>query len=176
LNNLFGPVNVIVQYNSTPGLVQQLELVALGGTITHQYSAIPAVSVTLPGAGILGLLRDPLVSFISLDRQVAGTLDLTTAASGANYAFQAGYSGAGVGIAILDSGIYNHPDVAGRVVYRQSFVASTNLDDSGHGTHLAGIAAGDSAASGGVYRGVALARILSICAFWTPMERPATAS
>lgn len=82
MNNLFGPVNVIVQYNSTPGLVQQLELVALGGTITHQYSAIPAVSVTLPGAGILGLLRDPLVSFISLDRQVAGTLDLTTAASG----------------------------------------------------------------------------------------------
>lgn len=90
LNNLLGPVNVIVQYNSTPGLVQQWELVALGGTITHQYSAIPAVSVTLPGAGIRGLLRDPLVSFISLDRQVAGTLDLTTAASGANYAFQAG--------------------------------------------------------------------------------------
>jgi serine protease AprX len=160
LNNLLGPVNVVVQYQNAPGLLDITQLLSLGGTIHYQYSAIPAVSVTLPKAvvTVLSLLSD--VAYISLDRPVAPMLDLTRDATNADYAFQSGYTGAGVGIAIIDSGIYAHPDVASRIVYRQSFVPTVNTDDYGHGTHVAGIAAGSGASSTGsqytrTFRGIA---------------------
>src|ERR1700722_18987557 len=86
LNGLLEPVNVVVQYSSTPGFLEIGKLLALGGAITQQYSSIPGVAVTLPGAVVTLLALDPLVSYISLDRQLAGTLDLTAAASGADSA------------------------------------------------------------------------------------------
>ena len=66
-------------------------------------------------------------------------------------------TGNGIGIAIVDSGIAPHPDVATRIVAAQNFnvnVASPN-DDYGHGTAVAGIIAGDGTASAGQYIGIA---------------------
>src|SRR6184192_1128628 len=58
-----------------------------------------------------------------------------------------GTKGAGVVIAIIDTGIdYTHPAVAGRVIGGYDFVNKDNdpMDDHFHGTHVAGIAAGNS--------------------------------
>ena len=117
-------------------------LLSLGGVINTQFVSIPAISVTLPPAVISLLVTlDPSIVYITPDRQVAGTLDLTTAAVNAYVAYQAGYTGAGIGIAFVDSGIYAHPDLASRIVYRQSFISGgVSNDDYGHGTHVAGIA------------------------------------
>jgi thermitase len=51
--------------------------------------------------------------------------------------------GAGVRVAILDTGIANHPDLAGKVVGAQDFVSSASgtTDRHGHGTHVAGTVA-----------------------------------
>src|SRR5258708_719124 len=86
---------------------------------------------------------------------------------------QLGYNGAGVGIAILDSGIDgNHPDVhypdhlvqnvlmlGYTKVFQSLTLTQENVVDtdttSGHGTHVAGIAGGNGTASGGYYAGVA---------------------
>ena len=160
LSGLLSPVNVIVQYNSAPSLLDITELLSLGGVINLQYSSIPAISVKLPPLAITTLALLTNVSYISPDRQLKGMVDLTTATSNADQAYQMGLTGAGVGIAIIDSGIYAHPDLAGRIVYSQSFIAKTNADDYGHGTHVAGIAAGSGAMSTGAqytqsFRGVA---------------------
>jgi serine protease AprX len=143
------PVKVVIQYNSAPGLLDIGKLLSLGGIITQQYTVIPGIAVTLPSAVVSLLALDPAIAYISPDRQLAGTLDYTAAAVNAQVAYQSGLTGAGVGVAIVDSGIYNHPDLASRVVYRQSFVAKTNYDDYGHGTHVAGIVAGSGASSSG---------------------------
>jgi serine protease AprX len=97
------------------------------------------------------------VKYISLDRTMAPTLSNAAPAVNAFAAWQSGYTGAGVGVALVDSGVSSHPDLNGgflglsRVVWNQSFV-SGNLsatDQYGHGTHVAGLIAGDGASSTG---------------------------
>ena len=74
------------------------------------------------------------------------------------------YTGSGVTVAILDTGIAMHPDFADRVIGFRDFVGTSRMpyDDCGHGTHVAGCLCGNGACSGGLYAGVAPGcRILS---------------
>lgn len=64
---------------------------------------------------------------------------------------------AGVTIAMLDTGIANHPDFEDRIVGFKDFVngKGQNYDDSGHGTHVAGCLCGSGRLSDGKYKGIA---------------------
>ncbi|MFB6723782.1 S8 family serine peptidase, partial [Kribbella sp. NPDC056345] len=94
---------------------------------------------------------------VTLDRRVRASTDWSVPQIGGPAAWQRGFTGKGVKIAILDSGIDgNHPDLKGRIAAEQNFSdAATAMDHVGHGTHVAGIAAGNGSASGGKYTGVA---------------------
>lgn len=65
--------------------------------------------------------------------------------------------GEGICIAVLDTGICAHPDFGNRILGFRDFVHRKEelYDDSGHGTHVAGILAGDGRLSNGVYAGMA---------------------
>ncbi len=66
------------------------------------------------------------------------------------------YDGAGVKIAVLDTGFdFEHPDFAGREVVSESFVGGNAQDGLGHGAHVAGTAAGPAAPNGAPRYGVA---------------------
>ncbi|MEU5696639.1 S8 family serine peptidase [Actinosynnema sp. NPDC020468] len=68
-----------------------------------------------------------------------------------------GLTGAGVTVAVLDTGVdVNHPDLAGVVTQDANFSSEPGLGTSPlHGTAMVGLVAGSGAASGGVYKGVA---------------------
>ncbi|MEV7995367.1 S8 family peptidase [Streptomyces sp. NPDC086077] len=94
---------------------------------------------------------------IALDGKVKAVLDRSTAQINAPTAWNAGYEGQGVKVAVLDTGIdAGHRDLADRIAGAKDFSGSGHTGDPfGHGTHVASTVAGTGAASGGERRGVA---------------------
>ncbi len=168
-----GRSRVIVRASTTSAVDLLPSVVhGLGGTTGRLLPIIDSVVVDMPNGALAALASHLLVSHISLDRPVVGVMERTGATVHADVVRQAlGYDGAGIGVAIIDSGTAPHDDLldaATGATRVDAFVDFVNdrlnpYDDYGHGTHVAGIVAGNGFDSGGARTGIApAAHIISL--------------
>jgi serine protease AprX len=126
---------------------------------TDRLDSVDAQVLDVPDALLASLSASPAVTFVRGDRPVFEQDFRTDISAGSFFANQnLGFSGKGITVAVLDSGIdATHDDLRRRVVGFIDFVNFRRdpYDDNGHGTHVAGIIAGDGFDSRGKQAGVA---------------------
>ena len=158
-------VDVIVQFKPQPRQKHFKRVRRKGGKEKRKLSVVRGGSFSIAARELAALAADPDIEFISEDREVTASLDYATPTVLANIAQEYGWDGEGIGIAVIDSGIQSkHKDLKDkgpRIVYKESFVVNpdgtldTANDKYGHGSHVAGIAAGNGARSNETYLGIA---------------------
>jgi serine protease AprX len=156
-------IDVIVQFRRAPQKAEIEGVVAKGASLRRSFRHVPAAVFRMPLQALQAVASQSQVLYVSPDRIVEGKLEFAAPTVGADLAFSSGWTGSGIGIAVLDSGVNpEHPDIRGRIVKSENFVPNeTTTDDPyGHGTHVAVAMAGNAAASSGnsyvvTFRGIA---------------------
>ncbi|MHB8507418.1 MAG: S8 family serine peptidase [Candidatus Dormibacteria bacterium] len=171
------PVRVIVQATTPTGAgALQTMIRGQGGRIEGAFSSITGFSATVAPSTANALNHDRRVRRLNLDapvRWLGGAVDSSQLLNryegleGIPGAWKSGLDGTGVQVAVIDSGVWPHNDLVqpapgvpgnagNRVIATYTNPLATDaLDHVGHGTHVAGIIAGNGHDSGGQYIGVA---------------------
>jgi serine protease AprX len=157
------PVDVIVRELPGTGNQPERAVEAFGGTVGRHLGIIDAFTASVPGDRLDSLRATPGISDVTEDAglelsskevedQVAQAGSLYTIANqvtGASAMWDAGYTGQGIDVAVIDSGVVpvKGLDDPGKVVYGPDLTLETNgsakqKDTYGHGTHMSGIIAG----------------------------------
>jgi serine protease AprX len=146
---------VIVQAATTEAAARSVE--SVGGTVDGSLPIIAGVAAHVSAGGLAALGTNPALQ-ITADAAMHPTsdsfdvsaLDPQVAAinPGATWSPDAGR---GVGVALVDTGVFDTPDLHGsRLVRSPDFSGEDDaVDHYGHGTFMAGLIAGDGTASTG---------------------------
>ncbi|MBC8468184.1 MAG: S8 family peptidase [Planctomycetes bacterium] len=165
-DNAGGPerVPVFIGFRQTPGPSEQALVRSHGGAIKYSYHLVPAIAASIPEPAIEGLRRNPNVTYIepvikvyAVDAELDNTWGVKHIGVGTVH--ESGNTGAGVKVAIIDTGIdYTHPDLDDNctdenddgIIDGYDFVNDDDdpMDDAGHGTHVAGTVAAEDNGEG----------------------------
>ncbi|MDP2666345.1 MAG: DUF2341 domain-containing protein [Candidatus Diapherotrites archaeon] len=134
-------VNIITLPSSVSSVETQIGL--LGGVVEKTHPRAKIITATLSGDRILELAHSPEVVSIWPDRLFKVNLDSSVDQINAPVMWAEGYTGLGIEVAVLDTGIAGqHPMLVNKVVRTINLTNDPNGDAAGHGTHVAGIIAG----------------------------------
>ena len=149
-------VPVIVTTAKPADAADEEEARGAGATVHRRFTHLDGYAAWIPAGSLRRLAQGRNVRHISYDLPVRPQNDLNFVAVGADLAATrigedgSSLDGSGVTVAVVDSGIADHPDIGGRQVTEVEIVGHEKgfADYYGHGTHVAGTIAGDGSSSG----------------------------
>ncbi len=165
-----GTSRVIVMMK--PGWTADSEATKLGGRFGRRLALINGQVIELSNTQLRRLADYPGVARIVHDRPIGGEMNRVALTVGARDVQQIlGFTGAGIGVAVIDSGVTGwHDDLSYRGMSKRvqtsggqriarfvDFVGGLTApyDDNGHGTHVSGIIAGNGYDTRGARAGIA---------------------
>ncbi len=132
---------VLIGFHSAPGKAEIGLITAFGGQVSRVFSIVPVVAAELPANAVQALSRHPLISYIEPDYEVfavSQTIPWGIPHVRAPEAWTAGTEGAGIKVAVLDTGIGPHTDLQVLGGWNTLDNNGNYNDGHGHGTHVAG--------------------------------------
>ena len=170
-------LDVVVRETSSAVGSVHAAVESLGGTVVRDIALVHATAARIPAPAVGALAAVPGVLEITPDvpltlqsegwgsydpASTVGSAYNTTLMTGAQDYWRAGYTGSGVDVAVIDSGVVpvdglsapgkvlNGPDLS----FESQAANLAHKDTYGHGTHISGLIAGrDTEALGGAYAG-----------------------
>lgn len=128
--------------------------------IKYKIPLINAIVIEIDENNLDSLKELKCLKTVFQNTHITMQMDTARKTVNANIVQENGYTGKGIGIAILDTGISPNNDFLypqNRILAFKDFInnKAKPYDDNGHGTHVAGIAGGSGINSNGKYRGIA---------------------
>lgn len=158
-----GKLKVILQTSDLDNPEVVAALRHEGVRVDSRMPQLNSLEVELPSGALERLAEHDAVKYMSADREISslGHIETTTGAAAVRKGVlgSAPLDGAGIGIAIIDSGVWkDHHSFSGRIVKSVDFTTENNPggDAYGHGTHVASLAAASDHVATGAYTGIAL--------------------
>lgn len=160
-------LNVLVRFRLTPGNPERALVASLGGHERRKLgSGSRWLSVRLPAHRVAALAASDRVDYVGIDEPVSTAMEIAREASNQPVApdVESALKGAGVTIAVVDSGVALHGDIStltavvdvvAHPMNPHAAAPETTIDPHGHGTHVAGIMVGTGNLSGGSMAGIA---------------------
>ncbi len=159
-------MDILVRFHRAPGVSERATVLALGGQTRRALrNSSKWMSLRIPAHRLAALADNPNVEYVGLDEPVMTEMDVAREASNEPMAPapESAFKGTGVTIAVVDSGVSLHPDIATLSAVidfvgqptPQAGPPSASVDPNGHGTHVAGIMVGNGSRSAGRMAGVA---------------------
>lgn len=152
-------VPVIIQFNNASSSFKK-NINNLSINLTSNLPIIDGFAGYMTTESIYSLINNPEIEYISFDSRVHTLLDIAGPVIGSHPFHNIGYDGQGITVAVIDTGVATHEDLTipiNRIIGFKDFVNNKDIpyDDNGHGSHIAGIIAGNGFSSDGRYRGIA---------------------
>ena len=128
--------------------------------VKHHLPIIKAIALEAPARLVHQLAILDEVEYVTDDTKVFIHMDVARETIREDHPEPINYTGKGIGVAVVDTGVAPHPDLvkpADRIVAFKDYINEKRepYDDNGHGTHVAGIIAGNGYGSRGKYSGIA---------------------
>lgn len=150
---------VLIKYKNFQDSIEK-RISSYKGTVIRKIDVCNIICAKLNSQSINRLLEYPEIEYICLDQYFTLCGISVQTANKVRLDKNINVSGRGVGIGIIDSGVYPHRDLTSPFNRIATFTDLINgliypYDDNGHGTCTCGVIAGNGESSNGIYKGIA---------------------